>query len=240
MILFMTKKVPLFLSLAMVASLFPVGLTAEVSKKDAEYLEMFGWATGSQASLSRLGLSDDEMVYFIKGLKSSAQGESPPTKDYEIYNQMNDFLMVKAEAYAKIEDKKNESIAKKNKADAMSFYKELEKNPKVKKTDTGLYYEIIEVGEGPMPTANSDVTVHYEGTLIDGEVFDSSKSRGHPATFNLQHVIPGFRDGLQLVGKGGKIKLYVPPELGYGNQALPGIPAGSTLIFDVDMIDFKG
>ncbi len=81
--------------------------------------------------------------------------------------------------------------------------------------------------------------VNYTGTLVDGTVFDSSAQRGQPAEFPLDGVIPGWTEGIQKIGKGGKIKLYVPPELGYGDEGRPGIPPGSTLIFDVELLDIK-
>ena len=76
-----------------------------------------------------------------------------------------------------------------------------------------------------------------KGKLVNGNVFDTTEKRGEPAQFNLGGVIPGFKEGLQKVGKGGKITLYIPSKLGYGEQALPGIPPNSTLVFDVEIID---
>jgi FKBP-type peptidyl-prolyl cis-trans isomerase len=83
------------------------------------------------------------------------------------------------------------------------------------------------------------VKVHYTGTLIDGTVFDSSVQRGEPAEFPLDQVIAGWTEGIQKMNKGGKIKLYVPPQLAYGDDGRPGIPPGSTLIFDVELLDIK-
>lgn len=116
------------------------------------------------------------------------------------------------------------------------FYQELKLNPKVTQTPSGLFYEVLEPGSKPLPTEKSKVTVHYEGRLIDGTVFDSTAKHGKPAQFALQGVIPGFREGLQLIGAQGKIRLFIPPHLGYGDQALSAIPAGSILIFDIDLL----
>ena len=88
-----------------------------------------------------------------------------------------------------------------------------------------------------MPT--DTVKVHDTGTLIDGSVFDSSVQRGEPAEFPLDQVIPGWTEGIQKMTKGGKIKLYVPPQLAYGDDGRPGIPPGSTLIFDVELLEIK-
>mgnify|MGYP003341512271 FL=1 len=104
---------------------------------------------------------------------------------------------------------------------------------------SGLRYEILKAGEGANPKASDTVKVHYTGTLIDGTVFDSSVQRGEPVEFPLGEVIPGWTEGLQKVNKGGKIKLYVPPSLGYGDNGNDRIPPGATLVFEVELLDIK-
>lgn len=105
---------------------------------------------------------------------------------------------------------------------------------------SGLQYEILKEAEGDRkPTATTSVTCHYEGRLINGKVFDSSYKRGTPATFPLNRVIQGWTEGLQLMVPGSKYRFFIPSELGYGNRAMGSdIPANSTLIFDVELIDF--
>jgi len=105
---------------------------------------------------------------------------------------------------------------------------------------SGLQYEILKEGEGEeRPTASSKVTCHYEGRLIDGKVFDSSYKRGTPATFPLNRVISGWTEGLQLMNVGSKYRFHIPSELGYGSRAMGSdIPANSTLVFDVELIEF--
>lgn len=110
----------------------------------------------------------------------------------------------------------------------------------VKVTESGLQYEVIEEGKGAKPTAEQTVKVHYEGTLIDGTVFDSSYQRGEPIEFPLSGVIKGWTEGLQLMSVGSKYKLYIPYELGYGERgAGQSIPPYSALIFTVELLEIK-
>jgi FKBP-type peptidyl-prolyl cis-trans isomerase len=101
---------------------------------------------------------------------------------------------------------------------------------------SGLQYKIISAGTGAKPAATDKVRVHYKGTLINGEVFDSSYERGEPIDFQLDQVIKGWTEGLQQVGEGSKVMLYVPSELAYGQQGAGRIEPNSTLIFEVELI----
>lgn len=103
-------------------------------------------------------------------------------------------------------------------------------------TPSGLRYLTVREGKGAQPTATDNVTVHYEGRLLDGTVFDSSYQRGEPTSFPLNQVIPGWTEGLQLMREGGKTIFYIPSELGYGSRDLGTIPPNSDLIFTVELI----
>lgn len=104
-------------------------------------------------------------------------------------------------------------------------------------TDSGLRYRILRKSDGKKPTAASTVTVNYRGWLESGKVFDSSYERGEPTTFPLRNVIDGWTEGMQLVGEGGMIELWVPSRLGYGERGSPGsIPAHSKLHFIVELV----
>jgi FKBP-type peptidyl-prolyl cis-trans isomerase len=117
------------------------------------------------------------------------------------------------------------------------FLAENRKKPGVKETASGLQYEVITMGKGPKPADTSNVKVHYDGTLLNGEKFDSSRDRGEPITFNLQQVIRGWVEGLQLMPVGSRFKFYVPYNLGYGAQGSGVIPGGATLVFDIELLD---
>jgi FKBP-type peptidyl-prolyl cis-trans isomerase FklB len=131
--------------------------------------------------------------------------------------------------------------AKVNTANIEQGKKFLEENAKkdgIKTLSSGLQYEVITEGNGKKPKATDQVRCHYEGTLIDGTLFDSSVKRGQPAVFGVNQVIRGWVEALQLMGEGSKWRLYIPSELGYGAQgAGEMIPPHSTLIFDVELIE---
>ena len=121
-----------------------------------------------------------------------------------------------------------------------TFLAENAKRENVVTLSSGLQYEIIKQGDGPKPSANNIVTCHYHGTTIKGDVFDSSVQRGQPASFPLNAVIKGWTEALQLMPVGSKWKLFIPPQLAYGNRTISReIGPNSTLIFEVELISFK-
>ena len=130
----------------------------------------------------------------------------------------------------------NRKSAEVNIAVGQEYLIENLKNVNVQTTDSGLQYETLVQGDGSVhPKATDRVTVHYHGTLIDGTVFDSSVERGQTISFGLNQVIKGWTEGLQLMVVGDKTRFYIPSKLGYGTQAAGKIPAGSVLIFEVEL-----
>ncbi|PCK03710.1 MAG: peptidylprolyl isomerase [Alteromonadaceae bacterium] len=110
----------------------------------------------------------------------------------------------------------------------------------VKTLDSGLQLKVLQKGTGEEhPSASSIVKVHYHGTLLDGTVFDSSVERGQPIEFGLNQVIKGWTEGLQQMVVGEKVRLFIPSHLAYGDQSAGKIKPGSTLIFDVELLEFK-
>lgn len=148
-------------------------------------------------------------------------------------------LVVVIFAIIKIRGKKVAAVAIE---EGKAFLEENKKKPEVQTTNSGLQYEVLEQAEPQeqalRPGPQSTVTVHYHGTLLDGTVFDSSVDRGQTISFALNQVIPGWTEGLQLMVKGDKTRFFIPSHLAYGNRAAGAIKPGSTLIFDVELIDF--
>lgn len=120
------------------------------------------------------------------------------------------------------------------------FLKQNARRETVVTLPSGLQYEVLVPGTGQMPGLHHTVTCHYEGTLINGEVFDSSVKRGQPASFPLNAVIKGWTEALQLMGTGSKWRLFIPPGLAYGDRQVSAkIGPNSTLVFDVELISFR-
>ena len=137
------------------------------------------------------------------------------------------------------QQKRQEMMASKdkNKEEGAKFLKENANNKSVYTTKSGLQYRKIKEGNGKRPTINNTVRVHYTGKLLNGTVFDSSVERGEPMDFPVGAVIPGWTEGLQLMDEGSKYILYIPDNLAYGDNPTGEIPPGSTLIFEVELIE---
>lgn len=133
-----------------------------------------------------------------------------------------------------------ESKAAANLKAGETFLAQNAKRENVVTLPSGLQYEVLQMGTGEKPAAHNTVTCHYHGTLITGEVFDSSVKRGQPASFPLNAVIKGWTEGLQLMPAGSKFRFFIPPQLGYGSRQVSSlIGPNSTLIFDVELLSFK-
>jgi FKBP-type peptidyl-prolyl cis-trans isomerase len=199
---------------------------------DAQLIEEFGWFIGKRVGLTELEFTKAEIDLLLKGIATAAAGKDSPYELEKIGPKMDEFMQKKQQAYlSKLKDK--------NMSANTNFFAKLKENKAIVGLPSGLHYEIVTPGDGASPKATDTVKVHYTGTLIDGSVFDSSVQRGEPTEFPLDQVIPGWTEGIQKMKKGGKIKLYVPPDLAYGADGRPGIPPGSTLIFDVELLDIK-
>ena len=147
------------------------------------------------------------------------------------------------EASAKFQaymQKQQESAHSNNKSAGEIFLAANKTKTGITTTDSGLQYEVISKGEGAMPTLNDKVNVHYHGTLITGEVFDSSVERGEPISFPLNGVIQGWQEGLQLMPVGSKYRFFIPQEIAYGNRGAGAlIKPYSALIFEVELLGIE-
>lgn len=159
----------------------------------------------------------------------------------DVFN--GDAKLSDAEAQAAVQDffsRKAEEQAKAAKAEGENFLAENAKKEGVKTLPSGLQYKVLREGDGRKPSATDKVECHYEGTLINGEVFDSSYRRGETATFGLNQVIKGWTEGLQLMQEGAKYRFFIPYNLAYGEHgAGQSIPPYAALIFDVKLIKVK-
>lgn len=181
----------------------------------------------------KLGVKLDK-EQLIAGVQDAFADKSK-LSDEDIEKTLQEFeTRVKSAAQAKME-----KDAKENAEKGKTFRDAFAKESGTKKSSTGLLYKVEKEGSGDAPKDSDTVVVNYKGTLIDGKEFDNSYTRGEPLSFRLDGVIPGWTEGLKNIKKGGKIKLVIPPELAYGKTGVPGIPADSTLVFDVELLDIK-
>ena len=170
----------------------------------------------------------------LDGLKDALEGKVDVRKDENVQKTL-EAIEAKLVSASKA---KAEAIAKSAQDEGDKYRADFAKGKDVKTTKSGLLYKIENAGKGEAIKATDTVKVHYTGKLPNGKVFDSSVERGQPVEFQLNQVIPGWTEGLQLVKKGGKIQLVIPPALGHGKQgAGASIPPNSTLIFDVEVLD---
>lgn len=203
-----------------------------------QILEFMGYMMASQMRLSE-DFEPAEADALLKGMRIAANGEESPYDVQAIMPDVQAFMQAKeAESQARQAAEMEAAAAAEKQKGAAYLADIVAKDASIQKTDSGLHYKITAAGGEQHPTNEDQVTIHYEGTLIDGTVFDSSIQRGEPATFPISGVIPGFTEGLKLIGEGGKITLYIPSDLGYGDMGTGGpIGPGATLIFDVELIE---
>ncbi|MDE5808595.1 MAG: FKBP-type peptidyl-prolyl cis-trans isomerase [Muribaculaceae bacterium] len=186
----------------------------------------YAWGLAMGSQLKAMGVENIEFSDFDEAVHAAFKGEEPKMSPEEANKIIQEYLQ-------ELTAKKTAEI----KSVGEKFLEENKKKENVITTPSGLQYIVEKEGTGAQPTAEDEVTVHYTGKLIDGTVFDSSVSRGEPATFPLNRVIPGWTEGVQLMKEGGKYTFYIPSDLAYGPQGVPNaIPPHSTLIFEVELI----
>lgn len=173
----------------------------------------------------------DEVNYAVM---AKAMEEANAESEEVLFADLNEANMFIQSYMSTVLEKKGKENVEKGEA----FLEENANKDGIQVTESGLQYEVITEGTGEKPTAESTVKVHYHGTTIDGEVFDSSVESGQPVEFPLNSVIPGWTEGVQLMSVGSKYKLYVPSELAYGARGAGGaIGPNETLIFEVELLE---
>lgn len=186
----------------------------------------YAWGLAMGMQLKGMGMKEVALDDFKEGVKAAFDGGKPAMEPEEAQKLIQEYL-------ADLEQKAVEAA----KAEGSKFLEENKAKEGVKVTPSGLQYEVLKEGTGLQPGKEDEVTVHYTGRLLNGTVFDSSVSRGEPATFPLNRVIPGWTEGVQLMKEGGKYVFFIPSDLAYGAQGVPQvIPPHSTLIFEVELI----
>ena len=180
------------------------------------------------------GSSEINVQDFADGVAAVVYGSQPKMTYDEAKAEIQAY-------FAELEKKQRaaaDELGRQNLEIGKKYLEENGKRVEVKTTASGLQYEVLKEGDGPMPKAEDQVEVHYTGKLIDGTVFDSSVDRGVPATFGVTQVIPGWVEALQMMKAGSKWRLFIPSNLAYGPNGAPGSPIGpnATLIFDVELL----
>ncbi|NMW23575.1 FKBP-type peptidyl-prolyl cis-trans isomerase N-terminal domain-containing protein [Rhodanobacter soli] len=206
------------------------GAAGTVDKAKASYV--VGWEIASQVPPIMRDELDPNAV--ANAVKAALSGQKPTMSEAEA-KQVHEAFMAKIQAKYQAEMTK---LAAKNKAEGDAFLAKNKTAPGVKTTASGLQYQVISQGTGARPGPNDTVEINYTGTFVDGQVFDASAKHNPPgaAKIPLAGVIPGFREGLQLMQVGGHYKLFIPAALAYGAEPQPPMPPNATLIFDVTLV----
>lgn len=210
-----------------------IPLNTQTAKKIADPAS-YGMGFGIGSDMAQQGLKAEFITQadLIAGIMDALAGKElgvPPAEIQAAMKALQEKLQAKAAAAGK------ENLAKSNK-----FLEENKKKEGVQTTASGLQYEVIKAGSGAAPKADNTVSVHYEGKLISGKIFDSSIKRGEPATFGVSQVIPGWTEALQRMKVGDKWRLFIPPNIAYGERgAGADIGPNEALIFEVELLEVK-
>ena len=199
-----------------------------VDKTKASYV--VGWDLASQ--LPPLVREEVDPATVARAVQSALSGQKPTMSETEA-KSVRDAFVAKLQAKAKAQ---YEKVASENKTKGEAFLAKNKSAPGVKTTASGLQYKVISEGTGARPGPNDTVQVNYVGTFVNGQKFDASADHDKPAEIPLAGVIPGFREGLELMKMGAHYMLYIPSNLAYGAQPQNGFPPNSTIIFDVTLV----
>lgn len=197
------------------------------------FQEKLSYSMGLDVGTYFKGMGDDiSLDILLKGINDAYAGSEKKLTKEEIAAVQKEF----AEKMQARQAEKMKTMLEKNKKSGLAYLETNKKKKGVIVTKSGLQYEVLKKGDGPLPKATDTVKVDYIGTLVDGTEFDNSVKRGEPAVFGVGQVIPGWSEALQLMNVGAKFRVVIPSELAYGdNGAPPVIEPGSVLVFEVDL-----
>lgn len=208
----------------------------DLSTKTDSLSYSFGYLQGS--NLAAEGIYDIDFENYIAGLVKGLDEEEAEIDNMAMQTLIQTFF----QDLQTQQMERRASEADTHIQQGRAFLEENLQNSDVHETDSGLQYRVLEEGDGDVrPSASDEVTVHYRGTLLNDEEFDSSYERGQPATFPLNRVIPGWTEGVQLMTEGSRYQFFIPADLAYGNDPPPGsiIPPGAVLIFEVELLEIN-
>lgn len=223
------------------ATLFAAQASFAEEKVDQKFVDDSSYAVGVLMGKNIEGVVNSQKDYFtynqdkiLAGVQDTLKKNGKLT-DEDLQKQLKSL-----DSYLSAQEKKIQAEKSKATVEAGDkFRAEYAKKDGVKKTASGLLYKIEKTGTGESPKPEDTVKVHYKGTLTDGTVFDSSYDRKEPIEFQLNQLIPGWIEAIPMLKKGGKMEIVVPPELAYGDRQAGKIPANSTLVFEIELLDFK-
>ena len=222
-------------ALALLAAIPLVSTTAMAAKPETE-AQKLGYIIGMDigASLKQQG-SELDLEALFDAIRTTYTGGTPELTPEEAATIRETFIAQRRAAA----ETERQGLAAKNAAEGEKFLAENRAKEGVQVTQSGLQYQVIEMGTGPRPVAKDKVKVHYRGTLLNGEEFDSSYARGEPISFALDKVIAGWTEGVQLMPVGSKFMFFIPPELAYGPAGGGPIGPSATLIFQVELLGIE-
>jgi FKBP-type peptidyl-prolyl cis-trans isomerase FklB len=221
------KSFQFFFLIATLLITTPTAFTAELEGDNQKYSYAIGIRVGN---MLRKQVTDDiDIQTFTQAIADVLSGKASKLTPEQSKAAMS--------AYMKAQDEKREKLAAANKADGEKFRDSNATEEGVVTLENGLQYKVITAGEGETPKPEQKVEVHYSGRLINGDEFDSSYKRGKPAQFNLNGVVPGFREAIVRMKPGAKWEVVMPPELAYGAKgAGSNIGPNETLIFEIELL----
>jgi FKBP-type peptidyl-prolyl cis-trans isomerase len=222
----------------------PAPAAPAVKFTEAQLMEAFGYIFVLQSRLAvqvqALEFSPAQRDALLRGITLALNAKELPYDAQQIQTQLQEFMGKKQEAFMT-------KLRMQNLAESTAFFTKLKENKNVVDLPSGLRYEVLKPATGAVGKPGQVATIHYTGSLLSGQVFDSTIERKEPVELLLQAAngtnpnggMPGMIEGLLKIGVGGKARLYIPPSLAYGDEGFQGIPPGATLIFEVEVLSVK-